>query len=150
MQIMRNMQLERLAAGISAVGDAAHCLDLTWRFLKRREMFESTLSAKQAVRHRMADLLTEVEATRQLAYHAAWCYARDPLSITECSMVKLKATEVARTVAEECQHLHGADGFRAGSPLVHIVNDARAATVAAGASEVMRDIVAQSGYEESR
>ncbi|MFE2310656.1 acyl-CoA dehydrogenase family protein [Streptomyces sp. NPDC059411] len=148
MQIMKNMQLERLAAGISAVGDAANCLDTTWRHLKGRDMFESTLSAKQAVRHRMADLLTEVEAARQLAYHAAWSYARDPLSITACSMVKLKATEVARTVAEECRHLYGAEGYREGSRIVHIVHDAQAATVAAGASEVMRDIVARSGYEE--
>lgn len=148
MQIMKNMQLERLAAGITAVGDAAHCLEMTWAFLKRRGMFESTLSARQAVRHRMADLLTEVAATRQLAYHAAARYARDPLSITECSMVKLKATELARTVAEECQHLHGAEGYREDSPIVRIVHDAQAATVAAGASEVMRDIVAQSGYEE--
>ena len=147
-QIMRNMQLERLAAGISAVGDAANCLETTWRFLKERGMFESTLSAKQAVRHRMAELLTEVEAARQLAYHAAWRYSRDPLSITECSMVKLKATEVAKTVAEECRHLHGAEGFRAGSAISATVNDAQAAAVAAGASEVMRDIIAQSGYEE--
>jgi acyl-CoA dehydrogenase len=150
LQIMRNMQLERLAAGISAVGDAAHCLDLTWRFLKRRAAFGSALSSKQAVRHRLADLLTEVEATRRLTHHAAWSWARDPLAITECSMAKLKATELARTVAEECQHLHGAEGFREGSPLVRIVHDARAATVAAGASEVMRDIIAQSGYEETR
>jgi acyl-CoA dehydrogenase len=150
MQIMKNMQLERLAAGISAVGDAAHCLDLTWRFLKRRGMFDATLSAKQAVRHRMADLLTEVEATRQLAWHAAWSYSRDPLSITECSMVKLKATELARVVAEECQHLHGAEGYREGSDIVRIVHDAQGATVAAGTSEVMRDIIAQSGYEEFR
>ncbi|WP_371655379.1 MULTISPECIES: acyl-CoA dehydrogenase family protein [unclassified Streptomyces] len=147
-QIMKNMQLERLAAGISAVGDAANCLDTTWRYLKRRGMFESTLSAKQAVRHKMADLLTEVEAARQLAHHAAWSYARDPLSITACSMAKLKATEVARTVAEECRHLHGSEGFREGAPIVQTVHDAQAATVAAGASEVMRDIVVQSGYEE--
>ncbi|MEU4348365.1 acyl-CoA dehydrogenase family protein [Streptomyces sp. NPDC023838] len=147
-QIMKNMQLERLAAGISAVGDAANCLDTTWRYLKSRAMFESTLSAKQAVRHRMADLLTEVEAVRQLAHHAAWSYVRDPLSITACSMAKLKATEVARTVAEECRHLHGSEGFREGAPIVQTVHDAQAATVAAGASEVMRDIVVQSGYEE--
>ncbi|MFI1171546.1 acyl-CoA dehydrogenase family protein [Streptomyces melanogenes] len=147
-QIMRNMQLERLAAGISAVGDAANCLDMTWKYLKNRGMFESTLSAKQAVRHKMADLLTEVEAARQLAHHAAWSYARDPLSITACSMAKLKATEVARTVAEECRHLHGSEGFREGAPIVQTVHDAQAATVAAGASEVMRDIVVQSGYEE--
>ncbi|MFK8906268.1 acyl-CoA dehydrogenase family protein [Streptomyces sp. YS-3] len=147
-QIMKNMQLERLAAGISAVGDAANCLDLTWRHLKNRAMFESTLSAKQAVRHTMADLLTEVEAARHLTHHAAWSYARDPLSITACSMAKLKATEVARTVAEECRHLHGSEGFREGAPIVQAAHDAQAATVAAGASEVMRDIVVQSGYEE--
>ncbi|MFC7307904.1 acyl-CoA dehydrogenase family protein [Streptomyces monticola] len=148
-QIMKNMQLERLAAGLTAVGDAAHCLEITWRHLKRRGAFDATLSTRQALRHRMADLLTEVEATRQLAHYAAWSYARDPLSITACSMAKLKATEVARTVAEECQRLHGADGFREGAALVQIVHDAQAATVAAGASEVMRDIVVQSGYEES-
>ncbi|HEY0641761.1 MAG TPA: acyl-CoA dehydrogenase family protein [Pseudonocardiaceae bacterium] len=148
-QIMRNMQLERLAAGVTAVGDAAGCLERTWRFLAGRGMFGGTLSERQAVRHRMADLLTEVHATRLLAHHAAWCHARDPLSITECSMVKLKATELARTVAQECQRLHGAEGFREGSDLVRIVHDAQAATVAAGASEVMRDIVARSGYEES-
>jgi acyl-CoA dehydrogenase len=150
MQIMKNMQLERLAAGISAVGDAAGCLEATWAFLKRREAFGGPMSAKQAVRHRMADLLTEVEAARQLAHFAAYSYARDPLSVTACSMVKLKATEVARVVAEECQHLHGAEGFREGGDLVRVVADARAATVAAGASEVMRDIVVQSGYEETR
>lgn len=149
-QIMKNMQLERLAAGITAVGDAAERLETTWRFLKQREMFDSTLSAKQAVRHQMADLLTDVTATRQLAHHAAWSYARDPLSITECSMIKLRATELARTVAQQCQHLHGAEGFREGSPFIRYVRDSQAATVAAGASEVMRDIVAQSGFEELR
>jgi acyl-CoA dehydrogenase len=147
-QIMKNMQLERLAAAITAIGDAAHCLDLTWRFLSRRGMFSATLAAKQVVRHQMAELLTELEAARQLVYHAAWRYARDPLSITECSMAKLKATELARIVAEECQHLHGAEGYREGSHIVRVVQDAQAATVAAGASEIMRDIIARSGYEE--
>lgn len=147
-QIMRNMQLERLAAGITAVGDAANCLHHTWRRLGRRNAFESTLSAKQAVRHRMADLLTEVEAARLLVHQAAWSYARDPLAITACSMAKLKATEVARTVSEECRHLQGAHGFREGAAIVQWVHDAQAATVAAGASEVMRDIVVRSAYEE--
>jgi acyl-CoA dehydrogenase len=148
-QIMKNMQLERLAAAITAVGDAANCLNLTWRFLSRRGMFSATLSAKQAVRHRMAELLTELEAARQLVYHAAWQYARAPLSITECSMAKLRATELAKLVAEECQHLHGAEGYRENSRIARIVQDAQAATVAAGASEVMRDIIARSGYEEA-
>ncbi|MFF8905490.1 acyl-CoA dehydrogenase family protein [Streptomyces olivaceoviridis] len=147
-QIMKNMQLERLAAGITAVGAAEECLEATWRHLKGREAFESTLSGKQAVRHRMADLLTELEATRQLVHHAAWSYARDPLSITACSMAKLKATELSRTVAEECQRLYGAEGFCEDAAVARAVQDARAATVAAGASEVMRDIIAQAGYDE--
>jgi alkylation response protein AidB-like acyl-CoA dehydrogenase len=148
-QIMKNMQLERLAAAITAIGDAGHCLEETWRFVKRRGMFSATLAAKQTVRHRMADLLTELGAARQLVYHAAWRYSTDPLAITECSMAKLKATELARAVAEECQHLHGAEGYREGSHIVRIVQDAQAATVAAGASEVMRDIIVRSGFEES-
>ncbi len=147
-QIMRNMQLERLAAGIMAVGDAANCLDLTWEYLKSRRLFDSTISGKQVVRHKMADLLTEVEATRQLAYHAACMFQEAPCAITECSMIKLKATELARTVSETCLHFFGAKGYREGSSIARIMHDAHAATLAAGANEIMRDIIARCGYEE--
>jgi acyl-CoA dehydrogenase len=92
----------------------------------------------------------QIMKSMQLERLAAWSYARDPLCITECSMGKLKAAEPARSVAEECRHLPGADGFREGSDIVHIVHDAQAAAIPAGAGEVIRDTVAQSGYEESR
>lgn len=147
MRIMKAMQLERLAAAVMAVGGAAHALEETTRYVASRAAFGAVLAARQAVRHKIADMATEIAAARQLALHAAACFARDPLSIAECSMAKLKCTEVAKEVAGQCQQLWGAAGYREGSTMARILRDAQAATVTAGSSEVMLDIVAQSLLE---
>lgn len=147
--LMRNLQLERLAAGLMALGSAESCIRQTWSRLRERQAFGGPLSRMQALRHRMADLLSELMAVRQLAYHAAWQYAAGELPITECSMVKLKATELARHAAQECLQLHGAHGYVEGSAIARLWRDAAATTMTAGASEVMRDIIAQSGLDEA-
>jgi acyl-CoA dehydrogenase len=147
MKIMRNMQLERLAAGVMAIGGAAHALDVTVRHLTTREAFGGVLAGKQAVRHRIAGMATEIAAARQLALHAAACFERDPLSISECSMAKLKCTEVAKKVAGECQQLCGAAGYREGAAIARMLRDAQAATITAGSSEIMLDIIAQAFLE---
>lgn len=147
MKIMRNMQLERLAAGVMAIGGAAHALDLTVGHLTSREAFGGVLAGKQAVRHKIATMATEIAAARQFALHAAACLARDPLSVSECSMAKLICTEAAKRVAAECQQLCGAAGYREASPIARALRDAQAATIAAGSSEVMLDIIAQAFLE---
>jgi acyl-CoA dehydrogenase len=147
MRIMKAMQLERLAAAAMAIGGAAHALDETVRYVASREAFGAVLASRQVVRHRIAEMATEIAAARQLALHAAACFARNPLSIAECSMAKLKCTEVAKEVAGHCQQLWGAAGYREGSTMARILRDAQAATITAGSSEVMLDIVAQSLLE---
>ncbi len=147
--IMQCMQLERLAAGLLALGGVDRCLELTWRYMAERPLFDSTLSKLQSVRHRMAELVTEAEATRHLAYHAAWLHERGSLPIAECSMVKLKATELANRAAHECMQFHGAHGYQEASPIARIYRDVQAATIAGGASEVMRDIIAQITLDEA-
>lgn len=147
MRIMKAMQLERLAAAAMAIGGAAHALEETVRHVASREAFGAVLASKQVVRHHIAGMATEIAAARQLALHAAACFARDPLSIAECSMAKLKCTEVAKEMAGRCQQLWGAAGYREGSTMARILRDAQAATITAGSSEVMLDIVAQSLLE---
>jgi acyl-CoA dehydrogenase len=146
--IMQCLQLERLAAGTMALGGVEHCLELTWQFLSQREVGHQTLSRYQALRHRMADHITELNAARQLAYHAAWLYEKGALPIAECSMLKLKATELATQVAKDCMQFHGARGYNSNHAIARIYRDCQAASIAAGANEVMRDIIAQSALDE--
>jgi acyl-CoA dehydrogenase len=146
--LMRGFQLERLVAAALSMGGAERCLDDTIAHVRRREAFDGTLSSLQAVRHRLADLAARLAAVRQLVYHAAWRHGVDGLAVEECSMAKLLATELACEIADASVQLHGASGFLAGSAAGRAHRDARAAAIAAGPSEVMRDIIAHVVLDE--
>ena len=142
--IMQGLQLERLAAALLAIGGCRACLDLTCRHLEQRQVFGQRLWQFQSIRHRLADLATEVVAAQQLIYYAVWLYQHAPdLPVLECSMAKLKATELANRVVDECLQFHGASGYMTSHPISRMYRDMRAGTIAGGASEVMRDLIAQ-------
>jgi acyl-CoA dehydrogenase len=149
-QLMRGFQLERVVAAVLALGGADRSLQLTCEHLVRRGAFGTRLASLQAVRHRIADLATDLAAARELVYHAAWRYQSDDLgSIRECSMAKLCATELATRMADTSLQLHGAHGYLDGTDVARAFRDARAATIAAGPSEVMRDIIARLEIDEA-
>lgn len=143
MYLMRGFQLERLVAACLALGGIERCIDSTLAYVRSRQAFNGRLSDLQTIRHRLANLSTELLGARALAYHAAWMYQRDELSVKECSMAKLMATELACRAADECMQLQGARGYLADSEISRIYRDARAGAMAGGASEIMRDIIAQ-------
>ncbi len=147
--LMRGFQLERLVAATLALGGMRRCLDDTCRYLTERLAFQKRLADFQAVRHRIADLATELAAARQLVYHAVWCYETTGLAALECSMAKLHTTELACRIAAECLQLHGAHGYLDSAAISRHYRDARAAAIAAGPSEVMRDLIAQLVIDEA-
>jgi alkylation response protein AidB-like acyl-CoA dehydrogenase len=148
--IMRCLQLERLAAGTLALGSVDYCMEMTRQYVTQRKVFNSPLASFQALRHRIADLATEVESLRQLVHYTAWLYQQGELPIAECSMTKLKATELVNRVVNECLQWHGAYGYLAESAIARMYRDTRACTIAGGASEVIRDIIAQTILNEVR
>jgi citronellyl-CoA dehydrogenase len=141
--LMRGLQLERLVAATLALGGMDRCLDDTRRCLTERRLFGGTLSELQAPAHRMADLATELAAARQLVHHTAWLYEQGDLPAMECSMAKLHTTELACRMADASLQLQGAHGYLDSSDASRAYRDARAATLAAGPSEVMRDLIAR-------
>ncbi|MFF1651159.1 acyl-CoA dehydrogenase family protein [Streptomyces sp. NPDC058240] len=142
--LMRGLQLERLVAAVLALGEADRLLADIRRWVSGRELFGGALARLQAPLHRIADLATELEAARQLVHHTAWCYQRGELPATECSMAKLYTTELACRMADANLHLQGAHGYLDGADAARAHRDTRAATIAAGPSEVMRDIIGRS------
>ncbi|GAB3176428.1 acyl-CoA dehydrogenase family protein [Streptomyces incanus] len=140
-QLMRSLQLERLVAAAAALGGMDRCLEDLRQFLNGRRAFGGPLAQLQAPVHRVADLATELTAARQLVHHAAWLYEQGELPATECSMAKLHTTELACRLADASLQLQGSAGYLDSSAAARIQRDARAATIAAGPSEVMRDLV---------
>ena len=142
-QLAAGLQRERIMAAVLALSGAGQALEDTTAYLRERHAFDGPLSDKQALRHRMADMATEIEAARQLVYHAAARYAAGEECVTEVSMAKLFATEVANRVAYQAVQLHGGYGYMREFPVERFFRDVRLWTIASGTSEVMREIIAR-------
>jgi acyl-CoA dehydrogenase len=142
-QLAAGLQRERIMAAVLALSGAAQALEDTLGYLRERHAFDGPLAAKPALRHRVADMATEIEAARHLVYHAAALYAAGRECVTEVSMAKLFATEVANRVAYQAVQLHGGYGYMREFPVERFFRDVRLWTIASGTSEIMREIVAK-------
>jgi acyl-CoA dehydrogenase len=142
-QLAAGLQRERVMAAVLALSGAAQALEDTTGYLRERHAFDGPLSAKQALRHRVAEMATEIEAARQLVYHAAALYAAGRDCVSQVSMAKLFATEVANRVAYQAVQLHGGYGYMREFPVERFFRDVRLWTIASGTSEIMREIIAR-------
>ncbi|RPH75937.1 MAG: acyl-CoA dehydrogenase, partial [Candidatus Rokuibacteriota bacterium] len=139
-QLAAGLQRERVLAGVLALSGATQALEDTMAYLRQRTAFGEPLSQRQALRHRLADLATEVEAGRRLLYLAAELHAAGEECVKEVSMAKLFATEVANRVAYHAVQLHGGYGYMREFTVEGFFRDVRLWTIASGSSEVMREI----------
>ena len=142
-QLASGLQRERLLAAVLSISAASQALEDTSAYLRQRVAFDRPLSQLQALRHRFADVLTRLEAARQLTYHAASLFARGEEAEVEVSMAKLHATEAANMVAYEGVQMHGGYGYIRETPVERFARDYRLWTIAAGSSEIMREIISR-------
>jgi alkylation response protein AidB-like acyl-CoA dehydrogenase len=142
-QLAAGLQRERIMAAVLALSGAGQALEDTLAYVRERHAFGEPLATKQALRHRVADMATEIEAARHLVYHAAALYTAGRDCVTEVSMAKLFATEVANRVAYQAVQLHGGYGYMSEFPVERFFRDVRLWTIASGTSEIMREIVAK-------
>ena len=142
--LVAGLQRERLLSAVLCISAADQTLTDTVEFLGQRQAFGKSLSKLQALRHRIADLLTEVEAARQLTYHAVRKFVAGQDCTTEVSMAKLFASEMANRVSYEAVQMHGGLGYMRELPVERFARDYRLWTIAAGSSEMMREIIAKS------
>ncbi len=142
-QLASGLQRERLLAAVLSISAASQALEDTGEYLRQRVAFGRPLADLQALRHRFADIATRLEAARRLTYHAASLFAEGAEAETEVSMAKLHATEVANMVAYEGVQMHGGYGYIRETPVERFARDYRLWTIAAGSSEIMREIIAR-------
>jgi alkylation response protein AidB-like acyl-CoA dehydrogenase len=128
-------------AGLLAVGGVRYTLRLLDTHVRTRHVQGVALGAHQSVRHRLAELYAEFDMVRRYAHHAAWLHAQGGLDTRTASVVKLRATELAVSAAQVCAQYHGALGYLEGTDVARVHRDATAGTIAAGASELLRDMI---------
>jgi|TARA_B110000238_G_scaffold200253_1_gene249738 acyl-CoA dehydrogenase len=141
--ILKNFQNERIVLGAQAIGEAQKALELTLEYTRNRKAFEATLWDKQTIRQRLSMRLSEVEAGRQMVYHAAWLDTQGIDCTKEVSMVKAYCGELVNKVMYDCQQFHGGFGCIKGTVIERMVRDARIQSIGGGATEVMLEEVAK-------
>ncbi|HWP58577.1 MAG TPA: acyl-CoA dehydrogenase family protein [Candidatus Acidoferrales bacterium] len=142
---LATLDMLRPTVGAAAVGLAARALEEALRYSLTRRQFGRELAAFQATQFKLADMATELEASRLLVYRAAWtndCGAKDLK--TKSSMAKLYATEAAQRIVDAALQIHGATGVLAGTPVERLYRDVRALRIYEGTSEIQRLIIAKS------
>ena len=125
------------------LGTAQRAFDDLLAYVKERKQFGRPIGSFQTLRHRIADLATEIEATRLLIYDVARKVDADPMKMLprEASMTKLKATELVKHVALEGMQMMGGYGYATEYDMEGHVRATLVSTIYGGTSEIQRDII---------
>lgn len=141
--IMSNFQNERLAIMGQALGEAQKALELTVAYVKERSAFGAPLWEKQGIRQRLAMRQAEIDAARELTYHAAWLTDQGEDTVRQVSEVKALVGELSNRVLYDCVQFHGGMGFVAETTVERMYRDVRIHSIGGGATEVMLEEVAK-------
>ncbi|KRF21147.1 acyl-CoA dehydrogenase [Nocardioides sp. Soil797] len=144
--LMRGLSVERMIIAAFSIGAARRSLEDAVAYMKEREAFGQATSNFQALRHRVADLATDIATTRAFVYDVAQAIDdghEDGLN-AESSMAKMRATEVAKNAALEAMQLMGGAGYAREYGMEFQVRRALAPPIFGGTNEIQREIIAKS------
>jgi hypothetical protein len=134
----------RLNIAACSLGGAQFCLDQTLAHMKDRRQFNQPIADFQALRFRVADFATELEAARLLVRQAAVAVGSgEPRATTLAAMAKRFATDVGFDVVNGCLQLHGGYGYLNDYPVERVLRDVRVHQILEGTNEIMRVIIAR-------
>ncbi|MGB1582541.1 MAG: acyl-CoA dehydrogenase family protein [Solirubrobacterales bacterium] len=143
MQLMTGLNSERIILSGMYLGIAQRAFDDTLSYVKEREQFGKPIGTFQALKHRIADMATELECLRLLIYDIAQAIDEDPNRVfaKEASMAKLKSTEVAKQISLEGMQMMGGYGYALEYDMEKHVRAGLVGTIFAGTSEIQREII---------
>ena len=137
--------LQRAAVAIAAelVGVAQRALDMAIEYAKEREQFGRPIGAYQAVSHRLAEMLWDVEEARSLTYYAAWCANANPEALALAAhMAKARASDAANSVTHNAIQTFGGIGFTWEHDVHFFLKRARVGSQLLGSARQHRERVA--------
>lgn len=142
-QVMGNFVWERITLALGSVGAAQDILELAQKYVTERQAFGQSVSKFQVVKHELAEMATELEAARQLTYHALRLHAAGEWALGPTAMAKKYATEMCCKLADRALQLHGGAGYMMEYDIQRHWRDARLGPIGGGTSEIMNEIIAK-------
>ncbi|MEA2861618.1 MAG: hypothetical protein QOC72_3657 [Methylobacteriaceae bacterium] len=140
---LSNLEGGRIGIGSQAVGMARAAFEHARDYARERETFGQKLIAHQAVAFKLADMAVQIEAARQLVLHAASLREAGQPCLTQASMAKLFASEMAEKVCSTAIQILGGYGYLSDFPVERIYRDVRICQIYEGASDIQRMLIAR-------
>jgi butyryl-CoA dehydrogenase len=139
---MMTLDGARMGIAAQAVGIAQAALDESIKYSQQRIQFGKPIGEFEAIQVMLGNMATEVQASRLLTYHAAWCYDQGLPYSSEAAMAKLFASETASRQTNRAVQVHGGIGYVQGSKVERLYRDAMITSIYNGTSDTMRMVVA--------
>lgn len=133
----------RIMIGAMAVGLAQAALEAALSYSKERVQFGKPIAEQEAMKFMLADMDTELEASRLLVYRAAYLKDQGKPFSKEASIAKLFASEAATRIANKAMQIHGGYGYLKDRPVERYLRDAKLCEIGEGTSEIQRLIIAK-------
>ncbi len=143
-QSMKILDGGRISIGAMALGMAEGAMNAAINYSKEREQFGKSISKFQGVSFKLADMATEIEASRLLLYQAAHHIKNLKKSNYYSSIAKYKASEVAVSVANDAVQIFGGYGYVKEYPVEKFYRDSKLSTIGEGTSEIQKLVIARS------
>lgn len=141
--IMQHFALERLVMAINAHARAEYAIEYAIQYMSERQAFGKTIDTFQALRHKVAEMASEMEVCKEFNYSVVKRLNDGQYVVKEATMAKLTSTKMADAVIYECLQLLGGYGYMEDYPMARLLRDSRLGPIGGGTSEILKEIIAK-------
>ncbi len=146
--MMESLQVERLTLAQANIGLMQYVLDITLQYISERKAFGQAINNFQVMRHSIAEMASDIEAWKLFTEHTSYRLSKGEHVVKECSMLKLKTSDLINDIVYKCLQMFGGYGFIEDYPIARIHRDVRVQPIYGGTSEIMKEIIAKMVIEQ--
>ncbi len=147
---MDTLGVGRIGMAVGAVGLAQAAFDAAILYAQQREQFGQKIAEFQAIQFMLADMATDIEASRLLYQKAAWLKDQGEAFEMIASMAKVYSSEAVNRVTSQAVQIHGGVGYTCDFPVERYMRDAKLFEIVEGTSEIQRGIISNRLLREHR
>jgi len=140
---MQTLDSGRIGVAALSLGLAEGAYEEALKYASYRKQFGQAIANFQGVQFQLSDMATEVEAGKQLVYHAAWLAQHKKPYGKEAAMAKLYCSELAMRNTIKAIQIHGGYGYTKDYPVERMMRDAKICEIGEGTSEIQRMVIAR-------
>jgi alkylation response protein AidB-like acyl-CoA dehydrogenase len=140
---MRTLDAGRIGLAALSLGLAEGAFEESLRYASLRRQFGQPIASFQGIQFQLSDMATEIEAGKQMMYHAAWLASQGKPITKLAAMAKLYCSELAMRNTIKAVQVHGGYGYTKDYPVERMMRDAKICEIGEGTSEIQRMVIAR-------